>query len=793
MMKRKIILAVILVIAAGGIFAALNWGAKRTPDVPDIPPPPPETAPRGAAGTGQVEPPADNRIFDFTLPYKDRQTGRMLYKITGKEALPLKNKEGKITKLEIRYPVIFLYAGDGGQITISANEGHMSSSGMDESEIVSSGSSELFEKKGFLAGDVEMDTGDGMKVYVDDIHWDSGHTRMYTASPVRAVSAQFELTGTGMHTEDSFNIIDINSDVRVDIRNEGSRALGISGSPGGGSIRITCKKNLVLRRMEDAAEFNEDALAVQGEFSLSADLLRINFSKQPQGPGRSLSLDSIFASGDVAVAGPRYNAAGDELTYDASDGIAVIKGREKIARLWQKGDFVESEVIEFSPASSEISSPGAGLLSFYLPQPAGKEKSKTTITWKGNMHFYPEKNSAHFEKDVEIDDGSSTLKSQVTDIDFRRDRAADGAQNMALSKITARQDVCYIEAKRKISGDRLVFDKDRGFFTVYSRTQSEVVQGTDTLRAPEISFNTEQDVTIARGEGSLTVMPDETEGDVSPITITWQDWMKFYAEDDSAEFRKKVRMDKKNEILEAESVTVKFEKENLNRRIKNVLARENVYSRDRQKQFWCDTFDHTEGRLTKLIGSPARIESEGALLEAPLIILYPSENRLIARGSGRLYVVQKSGRDNAVPAETIILWKEKMIYEGDKSFCEFFENVNLTQKENGVAFTRLESDYLKVFFKGGAEVDIASIQEITKAVATSRRNGDVIFERRGQRGAGNHLEWEKDRDKAVLTGQPFATLFEQGRQTRARTFHFGSEKKIKAEGQQSITLWPGSE
>ena len=78
-----------------------------------------------------------------------------------------------------------------------------------------------WRKKGFLRENVVMDTGDGMKVHVDDIHWDSGHTRMYTAGPVIVKSPEFELTGTGMHTENSFDIIDINSDIKVLVKSEG--------------------------------------------------------------------------------------------------------------------------------------------------------------------------------------------------------------------------------------------------------------------------------------------------------------------------------------------------------------------------------------------------------------------------------------------------------------------------------------------------------------------------------------------------------------------------------------------
>ena len=135
-----------------------------------------------------------------------------------------------------------------------------------------------------------------------------------------------------------------------------------------------------------------------------------------------------------------------------------------------------------------------------------------------------------------------------------------------------------------------------------------------------------------------------------------------------------------------------------------------------------------------------------------------------------------------------------MIYTGKENNAEFFEKVDMKRKEEGRADTHLVSDYLKVFFKGGEDLNIGNIQEITQAVATSRRNGDLTFEREGYKGEGNHLVWNKDEAKAVLRGVPLATLVEKDKETQAAKFDFyDKDNKVQAEGQHSLTFWPGLE
>jgi len=795
-MVRKLVLACLLLVIAGGIFIWLNRGPMPKPV--DLTPEP-EAPPAAKAGIPSEEEktpgPKEELIEDFSFAHTDPETGKLLYKFSARQAFPVKDAEGKIIKLKIEEPVITLYPGGGGEMTVTARGGEISFSGVSgETEAAVFSSSDALERKGFLEGDVRMETGDGMTAYLDEVHWDSGLSKMYSAGPVKVESAEFEMTGLGMETRDSMNVFAVNRNVKVTIKKAGGEALKIFKGKSKGDIIITCDKKLILDRAAGSAEFNENVETSQGGFSLKSKLLKIDFAKQKGTGARSLSLDRLSARENVVVNGPDYNAAGDRLSYDARQDMAVITGIDTLARLWREADFVESRTIQFFPATNEIRTPEAGMLRIFSKEDAKRKKTSRTITWKGSMRFDSLKNSAHFEKDVKIDDGLSTLTSQRTDVQFETRKSAEGKGEIALARIVAEKDVSYVEGEREISGDRLVFDKNKEIFTVYSADQSRVVIGKDTLTAQEIFYDKESEITTAKGKGSLTIIPEEAEKDMSPVRITWEESMKFHAKKNFAEFNKSVRMKKNNEVLEADYVKPVFSQQGARKKIESVFARGNVHSRDEKKEIRCEVLEHREGSRTRLTGSPASAKIGEAVLDAPIITFFPSTNRVIAEGAGRLTMRHTPDEKDPLPKKTVATWTEKMIYVGNESFAEFFENVDLLRVEGGSVTSRLQSDYLKLLFKGGQELEVSSIQEITKAIATSRRNGGVVFRREGVRGEGNYLLWEKDKGEVSLTGKPFATLVEKDRNIAADKFRFfDRENRIQAEGQHSMTLWPGAE
>lgn len=102
---------------------------------------------------------------------------------------------------------------------------------------------------------------------------------------------------------------------------------------GSEKIQITADQ-LVSRSKESYAEFIGNVEAVQGDFEMRADRLRIYYRRganlTQKSSGRGEAIDRIVAKGNVKIKSDNRSAETDQAEYRVNDGILILKGKKSI-------------------------------------------------------------------------------------------------------------------------------------------------------------------------------------------------------------------------------------------------------------------------------------------------------------------------------------------------------------------------------------------------------------------------------------------------------------------------------
>jgi lipopolysaccharide export system protein LptA len=125
-------------------------------------------------------------------------------------------------------------------------------------------------------------------------------------------------------------------------------AQGIPGQDKSRPIEIIAD-TLVVDQESEVATFTGDVEAVQGDMTLTSDLLRVFYAQAEQGaaaPGGSQAIRRIEAEGNVKLASRTDTAEGDRGVYDVPaakvrlDGNVVLTRGESVV----KGDSLEMDL-----------------------------------------------------------------------------------------------------------------------------------------------------------------------------------------------------------------------------------------------------------------------------------------------------------------------------------------------------------------------------------------------------------------------------------------------------------------
>jgi lipopolysaccharide export system protein LptA len=98
-------------------------------------------------------------------------------------------------------------------------------------------------------------------------------------------------------------------------------------------IQITADQ-LVSQSKESYAEFIGNVEAVQGDFEMRADRLRIYYRRgvnpTQKSSGSGEPIDRIVASGNVKIKSDNRSAETEQAEYRVNDGILILKGKKSI-------------------------------------------------------------------------------------------------------------------------------------------------------------------------------------------------------------------------------------------------------------------------------------------------------------------------------------------------------------------------------------------------------------------------------------------------------------------------------
>jgi lipopolysaccharide export system protein LptA len=104
---------------------------------------------------------------------------------------------------------------------------------------------------------------------------------------------------------------------------------------------------LVVDQAQDLATFSGDVRAVQGDMTLSSDLLRVFYSQGEAGQAQGgQAIRRIEAEGNVKLASARDTAAGDRGVYDVAGAKVRLEGNVVLTRGESvvKGDTLEMDL-----------------------------------------------------------------------------------------------------------------------------------------------------------------------------------------------------------------------------------------------------------------------------------------------------------------------------------------------------------------------------------------------------------------------------------------------------------------
>jgi len=769
-MKRQLILGTALAVAVTVIFLILNRGFFRTKPF-SIPPAGKSTSPpqgQRNTGAGVVSEETPMVMIEVEFPIKDRKTKEVAYKIKAEEASVYEG--GKVVLDE---PRIIIYGKDGEETVVKGKRGEL-----DRTPEKSEGDQWQI-RSCWMKGDIGIKSSDGLTALMDELRWRSESEKFYTQSPVKIESRNFLITGKGMEALDKMNRIVVEKDVNVVLKpGKGFALFGGSGGPPeeeASPVTVTCDGTLEFLRDRNEAVFTKNVISRQDDTTVRSEIMRIFFRKTPEG----MEIERIEAEGNITAENPDQEAVGKRLTYNADDKQAKLFGSP--ARIWQGENFVESEMLSYD-TSQRLWTEKPG----HLKMPSG-EGEELEVTWQGSMHYDPEKKCAIFEKDVVAKQGLSTISSQYLEVFIKKSKGMQGEkeERTSIERLRAQNEVRIVEADRRVKGDEFVYDRNNDTTAVGAkRGEAEVIRGTDVLRGERISFDQERDILVCRGKGYLKIVPKEggPEGqeDKGVIEIWWSDGMTMENKSDRAHFEGEVRVKQEEATIEADRLEVLFADEKGTRGIREVKAFGNVHTLDVKRETWSSQMIHRPGELSDFHGEPARVKQGTETLSAERLVFQEKEEAVDAFGPGELIIEEKPASPSEKPRRTTAKWKEKMFYRGREHKAELFGDVDVVQEE-----VRLLSQHLVAYF------DEKGPRRIRKAVATGKKNGDVIFMSGANRGEGTHLVWNASRGVAVLTGSPLATLLEGKNRTRAKKVTFETEgNRVTAEQQWSMYYEP---
>ncbi len=183
-------------------------------------------------------------------------------------------------------------------------------------------------------------------------------------------------------------------------------------------IEISAAKSLEWNRKDHTYTAHKSAIAKQGPFQISADMLVAKYSETPAKGGKAkqgggMNIYEMTATDNVVIQDPPYTAYGDRAVYGVADMHATLTGQN----------------LKVMTATE-------------------------SLTAKDSIEYFGQENRMVATGDAVAVKAPDTLKGDVLNAYFTKDAAG----RTAMTKVTAKGHVTIITDKDTVYGDRGTYD-----------------------------------------------------------------------------------------------------------------------------------------------------------------------------------------------------------------------------------------------------------------------------------------------------------------------------------------------
>jgi lipopolysaccharide transport protein LptA len=487
--------------------------------------------------------------------------------------------------------------------------------------------------------------------------------------------------------------------------------------------KIECRGPATADGFKRTVELKGDVRMQQGENTLRADRLEVQFAGNSRAPER------FVAEGAVTFEASGAEGACDRLARSAVEDQLLLEG--KPARVHRGANEIEAARIELS-GQNVIVVPVAGSLQIAgedaarpATSTAGKPAEGASVKWSRMLRLDPNEHQALFLGDVRFTRGDQTIECQTLsvklDSENRRILECKADTDVRLAARMQGQGGAGPESVTAQAKD-LAYDpqKDSAVLSGGAALQ----QGQRTIRGERIEIHPKDAEIAVAGAGALE---GRAEADSEGFNILWGREMRFSRATQSALFQGGVGLKYGGDTLRAENVTARLSENAL----KGFEAEGGV------------DLDQTGGA-----------EKSGRTLKADRLSAEIGADRKLRRldAFGRVTIreeVEAEHLTRTLTADRVVsAMDEKTKLQG----YEAIGHVTLREDAGPAGIRTMRAD--RVNAKVGAENQLATFEAVGRP---------VIVEEEGRVAYGDRLTWDAPRDSGTLFGSPAELRMGQSR------------------------------
>ncbi len=601
-------------------------------------------------------------------------------------------------------------------------------------------------KAAMLHEDVVVRFDKNTALYTSKMRYNPDSNTLETDEPVRLVSKDILVSGTGLLVDVTRNEATVPRDVRVSLKNvrasflhRGGRnqagAKTTTAAPTPPEVRISCAGRLVVQRINHSATFYDDVEVTQGNTRLTADQLLIFVDSKTRKPSR------LIAAHDVVITDGKNTARGAKLNWDAANELVILDGDPMVV-VETKGMLLRCSRALYLLPDEEFSTATGGYLvtKGRMGQDEKKPKGKKAkqapprpveIVWRGLLTFKRSEGKAVFSDDVKVVRGDGILRCSKLELTL-------GGKEPALTDVRAQGHVSIVQGERSAQGEEFIYYVKSARGQLTGKPFAVAKQKGAVLRSRIIHFFDKDQRTKGEGPGDLTLPPKKgAKGpDAQPIRVRWVGGMELSTKDKRAVFRKGVVAERGDSVIKGEVLEAYFNDDN---DVTRIVARNDVEIDTPGRVGKGNSFEWqlADGRIV-LIGEPmAELQQQGRRIWSKRFVMHEAKMQLNGFGPGRASVPGKSAKDGTTPEPTNVTWQDSMAFDGQAHTIDFRGNVVATR-----GTSELQAGLLTMLLTGKNDI---------KAIQASQG----VHLQDGQReGLGETLYWDYTTDIAELLPKP---------------------------------------